>query len=168
MRTISQEIAGAAAAGEQKSDRREISFGRVAGLAREDEIVAPIVSRLPSTRGHVVERHEDRRESLAAVGADRPVVLEEPSPGFGVSDAASRVRRELDRPVRRATLGARLSAPRSAASSRSRALAMLRFRRMWLVMPWVPAVARRRRVRGGVAAGSMMLLLVRRTARWSG
>ena len=114
---VSQEICGAAAAREQKSDRREISLGRVAGLARENEIVAPIVGRLAASRSYMIERHQDFRESLAAVGADGSVLLEEPSSRLGVCHATRRMRCQLNGAVRCASFGALLSATGSAAPS---------------------------------------------------
>jgi len=110
MRAIAQEVRRAASTRQQKSDRREISFGRVASLAREDEIVAPIVCRLAASWGHVIERHQDRRVSLATISADGSVLLEKPSPRFGVGDPARWMRRELERPVRCASFGALLTA----------------------------------------------------------
>lgn len=112
---IPEEIGGAAAAREQKSDRREISLGRVAGLARENEIVAPIVGRLAASWSYMIERHQYCRESLAAVGADGAVLLEKPSSRLCVSHATRRMRCQLDGAVRCASFGALLSATRSAA-----------------------------------------------------
>lgn len=166
MPAVSQEVRGAAAAGEQKSDRREISFGRVASLAREDEIVAPIVGRLAAPWSYVIERHQDCRESLAAVGADGSVLLEEPSSRFRISYATRRMRCQLDRAVRCASFGALLSATRSATPTGSRALRVFRFG-VRLVMPGMPAMIRRRRMRGDLITGSVMMLLMRRTAQWS-
>ena len=91
MRAIAQEIARAAPAGEQKSDRREISFGRVAGLACEDEIVAPIVRRLASPWGYVVERHQNFGKSLTTIRTHGSMLLDQPSPRFGVGDPTCRV-----------------------------------------------------------------------------
>src|SRR5437870_2116682 len=79
VRAVAEEVGGTAATGEQKSDRREISFGRVAGFACENEIVAPIVRRLPASWRHVIECHRGLRESLAAVRAHRAMLVEEPS-----------------------------------------------------------------------------------------
>jgi hypothetical protein len=56
----------------------------------------------------VVQRHRYRGEALTAVGTDRSVLLEEPSPSLGVSDATGRVRGELQGPVRRTAFGALL------------------------------------------------------------
>ena len=114
MPAVSQEVGRAAAACQQKSDRREISLGRVAGLARQNEIVAPIVGRLAAPRGYMIERHQHCRESLAAVGANGSVLLEEPSPRFRISHATCWMRCQLDRAVRCASFGALLSATRSA------------------------------------------------------
>jgi hypothetical protein len=91
MTAIPQQIRGAAPAGEQKSDRREISFGRITELACEYEIVAPIVCRLPASRCHMVERHRCFGEPLTAVRADGTMLLEEPSPSLGVSYASRRM-----------------------------------------------------------------------------
>jgi hypothetical protein len=76
VRAVAKQVRGPASAGEQKSDRREVSFGSVASLARKNEIVAPIVSRLAAPGSYVIERHQDCRESLATVGAHRSVLLE--------------------------------------------------------------------------------------------
>lgn len=110
MRSVAQKVRRAAPSGEQKRDRREISFGRVARLAGKDEIVAPIVGGLAAPRGNVVERHRRGREAIAAIRADRTVLLEEPSPGLGVGDASRGMRGELQGAVRCAALGALLSA----------------------------------------------------------
>jgi hypothetical protein len=110
MRAVAEEVHRAAASGEQKRDRREISFGRVAHLAREDEIVAPIVGGLAAPRGNVVERHRRGREAITAVRADGAMLLEEPSPGLGVGDASRGMRGELQGAVRCAAFGALLSA----------------------------------------------------------
>lgn len=110
MRAVAEEVRRAAAAGEQKCDRREISLGRVAGLAREDEIVAPIVCGLAAPRGNVIESHCRGSETLTTVGADGTVPLEEPSPCLGVGDASRGMRGELEWPVGSATLRALLSA----------------------------------------------------------
>ena len=119
MRAVAEEVRRAAAAGEQKCNRREISLGRVAGLAREDEIVAPIVCGLAAPRGNVVESHCRGSETLTTVGADRTVLLEEPSPCLGVGDASGGMRGELEWPVGSATLRALLSAsPATALGSR--------------------------------------------------
>ena len=125
--TVAQEVRRAAPAGEQKRDRREISLRRVTGLAGKDEVVAPIVGRLTAAGRHVVERHRGFREPLTAVGTDRTVLLEEPSPRFGVGDASCGVRGELDGAVRCAALGALLSASRAAPSSRARAFGIEHF-----------------------------------------
>ena len=119
MRAIAQEIGGAASAGEQKSDRREISLGRIAGLACEDEIVAPIVGRLPASWRHVVERHRGFREALTAVSANGTVLLEKPPPSFSVGDPACRVRGELNRAMRCTALGTLFSAPRTSSPTRA-------------------------------------------------
>lgn len=76
MRAVFQQVAGAGSAGEQKRDRREISLGRVAGLACQNEIVAPIIGCLAASRGYMIERHQDRRITLSTVGADGSVLLE--------------------------------------------------------------------------------------------
>jgi len=110
MRAEPQQVAGSTASREQKCDRREISLGRVAGLAREDEIVAPIVGGLAAPRGNVVESHCRGSETLTTVGADGTVPLEEPSPCLGVGDASRGMRGELEWPVGSATLRALLSA----------------------------------------------------------
>lgn len=110
MRPVAEQVRGAASACEQKCDRREISFGRVTGLACEDEIVAPIVGRLAASWGYVVECHQDRRESLAAVGTDGSVLFEKPSPRLGVCDSPGGVRCQLNGAVRCASFGALLSA----------------------------------------------------------
>src|SRR5205085_11427264 len=97
MSTIPKQIRGTAAAGEQKSDRREISFGRITQLACEYEIVAPIVCGLPASWCHMVERHRCFGELLTAVCADGTMLLEKPSPRFGVGDAFRRMRGEWKR-----------------------------------------------------------------------
>ena len=127
MRSIAKEVGRAAAAGEQKCDRREISLGRVAGLAREDEIVAPIVGCLTAAGCHVVECHRGFRESLAAVGTDGTMLLEEPSPCFGVGYASRGMRGELEGAMGGAALGALLSATRAAPSSRAGAIGIEHF-----------------------------------------
>jgi len=75
MRAVAKEVSRAAAAGKQKSNRREVSLGRVTGLAREDEIVAPIVGCLAAPRGNMVECHGGGSEALTTVGADRTMPL---------------------------------------------------------------------------------------------
>ena len=150
VRTESQEVRRAAPAGEQKRDRREISLGRNTGLAGKDEIVAPIVGGLTAAGRHVVERHRGFREPLTAVGTDGTMLLEEPSPRFGVGDASGGVRGELDRAVRCAALGALLSASRAAPSSRAGAFGIEHF----MVSPDYSRAT---------VAGSMMVM--RRTAR---
>lgn len=109
MRAVAEEVRRTAASGEQKRDRREISFGRVAGLACKDEIIAPIVGGLAAPRGNVVERHRRGREAITAVRADRTMLLEEPSPGLGVGDASCGMRGELQGAMRCAAFGALLS-----------------------------------------------------------
>src|SRR3954467_13618414 len=122
MRAVAKQVGRAAPAGEQKSDRREISLGRIAGLACQDEIVAPIVGGLTAAGRHMVERHRGFRELLTAVGTDGTVLLEEPSPRFGVGDASRGVRRELEGAMRCAAFGALLPASRAAPSSRAGAI----------------------------------------------
>jgi len=139
---VAQEMSGAAASSEQKRDRREISLGRVAGLAREDEIVAPIVGGLAAPRGNVVERHCRGREALTAVGADGPMSLEEPPPSLGVGDASGRMRRQLEGPVRCAALGALLSSSATAA-----------------LRPWMRGVGQ-----GFLLRPATSMMMVRRTA----
>jgi hypothetical protein len=39
----------------------------------------------------VIERHQNGRESLATIRADRPMLLEKPAPRLGVGDPARRV-----------------------------------------------------------------------------
>jgi hypothetical protein len=85
---IAQQIRGAAPTREEKSDRREISLRRVTELACEDEIVAPIVGRLAAPGSDMIECHCRFGESLTAVGAYGPMLLEKPSPRFGVSDSS--------------------------------------------------------------------------------
>lgn len=125
MRAVAEQVRRSATPREQKSDRREISLGRVAGLAREDEIVAPIVGGLAASRGHVVERHRCRREALTAVGTDGSVPLKEPPSRFGVGDATGRMRRELQRSVRGTAFRAVFPASASAAL-RARMLVVVR------------------------------------------
>ena len=127
MRAEPQQVAGSAASREQKCDRREISLGRVACLAREDEIVAPIVGGLTAAGRHMIERHRGFREPLAAVGTDGTMLLEKPSPRFGVGNSTRRVRGELERAMRCAALGALLSASRAAPSSRAGAIGIEHF-----------------------------------------
>jgi hypothetical protein len=67
----------------------------------------------------VVEGHCRGSESLTTVGADRTVLLEEPSPCLGVGDASRGMRGELEWPVGSAALRALLSAS-SATALRSR------------------------------------------------
>ena len=110
MRAVAEQVRRAATAREQERNRREISFGRVAGLAGEDEIVAPIIGGLAAPRSHVVEGHRRRGKALAAVGADRTMLFEKPSPSLGVGDASRRMRGELERAVRCAAFGALLPA----------------------------------------------------------
>ena len=125
MRPVAKQMRRSATAGEQKSDRREISLGRVTGLAREDEIVAPIVGGLAAPRGHMVECHRCRGEALTAVGTDRSMLLKEPSPSLGVGDASGRMRGELQRSVRGTALGALFTAS-PAAALRARMLVVWR------------------------------------------
>ena len=117
VRAVAQQVRRAAPAGEQKCDRREISFGRITDLAGKDEIVAPIVGGLAAAGSYVVERHRGFREPLTAVGTDGTMLLKEPSPRFGVGDASRRVRGELEGAMRCAAFGALLSASRAAPSS---------------------------------------------------
>jgi hypothetical protein len=114
MRSVAEEIRGAAAAGEQKRNRREVSFRRVADFAREHEVVAPIVCCLAAAWGDVIEGHRRFGEALAAVCADGAVLLEKPSPRFRVGDAPRGMRGELRGPVRDASFGALLSSSGSA------------------------------------------------------
>ena len=125
--TVSQKVRGAAPAGEQKSDRREISLRRITDLACEDEIVAPIVGCLTAAGRHVVERHRGFREPLTAVGTDGTMLLEEPSPRFGVGYASRGMRGELEGAMGGAALGALLSASRAAPSSRAGAIGIEHF-----------------------------------------
>ena len=127
VRAIAQEVRCAAPAGEQKCDRREISLRGITRLAREDEIVAPIVGGLAAAGRHVVERHRGFREPLTAIGTDGSMLLEEPSSRLGVRDASCRVRGELERAVRCAAFGALLSASRAAPSSRAGAFGIEHF-----------------------------------------
>jgi hypothetical protein len=127
VRTVAKEVRGPAPAGEQKGDRREISLRRITDLACEDEIVAPIVGCLTATGRHVVERHRGFRESLAAVGTDGAMLLEEPSPRFGVGYASRWMRGELEGAVGGAALGALLSPSRAAPSSRAGAIGIEHF-----------------------------------------
>jgi hypothetical protein len=144
MRAVAEEVRRAAAAGQQKSNRREISLGRVAGLAREEEIVAPIVGGLAAPRGNVVECHGRGSEALATVGADRTVPLEEPSPCLGVGDASRGMRGKLEWPVGSAPLRALLSSsPATALRSE-----MVRFGRGGFVK----------------CQGTSVMMMVRRTA----
>jgi hypothetical protein len=55
------------------------------------------------------------------------MLLEEPSPRFGVGDSSGRVRCELDWSVGCAALGALLSATRAAPSSRAGAIGIEHF-----------------------------------------
>jgi hypothetical protein len=64
---------------------------------------------------HMVERHRCWREALTAVGTDRSMLLEKPSPSLGVGNASGRMRRELKGPVGGATLRTLLPASPPAA-----------------------------------------------------
>ena len=150
MRAVAEEVRRAAAAGEQKCDRREISLCRITQLAGKDEIVAPIVGCLAAAGRHMVERHRRFGESLAAVGADRTMSSQEPASCFRIGDTAGRMRGQLDRAVRYTTLRALLSSSRAPASMRAGPFVIEHF----LVHPM------RMGARGG---GSMMLM--RRAAR---
>jgi hypothetical protein len=99
MRAVPEKVRGSAAPGEQKSDRREISFGGVADFASQNEIVAPIIGRLAASGSDMIERHRRFGESLAAVRAHGSVLLEEPPPRFGVGNATRWVRGEMHRLV---------------------------------------------------------------------
>jgi hypothetical protein len=98
---------------------------------------------LAAPRGNVIESHCRGSETLTTVGANRTVLLEEPSPCFGVGDASRGMRGELEWPVGSATLRALLSAsPATALGSR-----MIRFGR------------------GVVKRQGTSMMMVRRTAR---
>ena len=117
VRAIAKEVGGAGADGEQVCKRGEIALRLVAAPAREDEVVTSVVRCLPAARRDVVERHHLWGELAPAIGAQRPVLLEEPRARVGVRGAAGRVRRQLER--RRAT-AATTAATRAAASGRCR------------------------------------------------
>jgi hypothetical protein len=105
----------------------------------------------------MIECHGGLGESLAAVGAHRTVLLEEPSPRFGVGDSSRGMRRELERAMRCAALGALLSAssrPSAASAGPGGALSLERFLRN----PGISADA----CGGGTYCSPM---LVRRAAR---
>jgi len=155
VRSVAEKVRRTAASSEQKSDRREISFRRVAQLAREDEIVAPIVGGLAATRSDVIECHCRFGESITAVRTYGPVLLQKPSPRFCIGDASSGMRCELDRPVRRASFGALFSTP-TARSGWASTVAMLVFEQL-LVRPVMRSRARR--------GGPRSMMMVRRRAR---
>lgn len=150
MRAIAKQIRGAAPSCEQKSDRREISLRRITDLAGKDEIVAPIISRLASPGRHVVECHRRFGESLTAVGADWTMSSEKPASSFCIGDAASGVRGQLERPVRRTALCPLLSSTGAPTPMRAGPFVIEHF----LVYP----------MRSGTRAGGSMMMM-RRTAR---
>lgn len=93
MRSVPHEIHGADSRAEQEGERRLIALHHVAAGTGEDEVVATIVRRLPSSRRDVIERHDRRREADAAVRADGTVLGQQPSARLDICVAARWMRR---------------------------------------------------------------------------
>src|ERR1700722_9212369 len=80
---------------EQKRENRRVLLGRVAQLARQHEIVPPIVGVLPAPRRDMIERHRPRTAFLPTVRTDRPVLCKQPRPGLEVRPSPGRLRRQM-------------------------------------------------------------------------
>ena len=84
---------------EQEREQRLVLLGRVARLAAEHEVVAPVVRGLAAPRRDVIERHRAHGDDALAVGADGPVLVQQPFAGIGIRGAPRwyRGQRELGR-----------------------------------------------------------------------
>ena len=95
VRAVACEDGRPLALAQQEREDGHVRLRAVARLTGEHEVVAAVVGALAAARCHVVERDGGLGDSLAAVGADGPMLREEPSPGLGVGGAAGRRRRQL-------------------------------------------------------------------------
>src|SRR5690606_19035343 len=89
MHAVAEHVCRALRAAEQECDDWLVSLYSVAALARQYEIVAPIVGTLAATRGHVVQGDGVLVVSEATVGADWPVLGEQPLSCLQVSASVS-------------------------------------------------------------------------------
>jgi hypothetical protein len=72
--SVSKEVHRPGALREQIHEKWLVRFGRVTALARQDQIIAPIVGLLAFPRRYVVERDVSRCVRHATVGTYRPVL----------------------------------------------------------------------------------------------
>ena len=63
---------------QEEREERHVGLGRIAGRAGEDQVVGPIVGRLPSSGANVVQGDVLQTDRDPAVGADRSVLGEQP------------------------------------------------------------------------------------------
>jgi hypothetical protein len=68
----------ARARAQQERERGEVALFLVAALARQDQVVAPVVRGLSTTWRDVIKRHRRLAVPGAAVGAHGPVLREQP------------------------------------------------------------------------------------------
>ncbi len=80
----SHEIVRPHALREDKQEEWFVGLGGVAALARQDEVVTPVVRRLPLSRRDMVERDVSRIRRYTAVGAGGAVQPQEPNTSLGV------------------------------------------------------------------------------------
>ena len=97
MRPMPQQVRGAAPASKEERQRSKVALGGVTLRARQHEVVAPVVRRLSSARGHVIERHRRWLEALITVGTHGAVLVEQPGASSSHRAAMRGARGELCR-----------------------------------------------------------------------
>ena len=95
MRAIAEQVCGATPACEQESHRYQVTLRDIARFARQYEVVTSVIRRLTASWCDMVQGHGFCAESLAAVGADRTMLTEQPASGCRIGDATSRMGCEL-------------------------------------------------------------------------
>lgn len=76
MPSVTKEVHRPGALREEINEERLVRFGSVTALARQDQIIAPVVGLLAFSWRHVVERDISRCVRHATVGTYRPVLGE--------------------------------------------------------------------------------------------
>src|SRR5438105_11972932 len=104
MLTVAYEIHRALARPQQKREGCLVLLQHVTGATAQHEVVAPVEGRLSAPWRHMIQRHDARRESRAAVRASGPMLLQQPCPRVGIRIPACGMRRELHVHLRRSLL----------------------------------------------------------------